>query len=92
MPAPSPAPKKSPHRCFGAWRRNGTGITPRCTLTYLAEGDRVATFGAYSGVYLKTGKSMTATFAHLFRLKDGKIVSMEQYVDSAMVQRAMQAD
>ena len=57
--------------------------------TYLADGDRVAAFGAYSGTYLKTGKSMTATFAHLYRLKDGKIVSMEQYVDSAIVQAAM---
>ena len=54
--------------------------------TYLADGDRVAAFGVYSGTYQKTGKSMTATFAHLYLLKDGKIVSMEQYVDSAMVQ------
>ena len=57
--------------------------------TYVAEGDRVAAFGVYSGVYLKTGKAMQATFAHLYRLKDGKIATMEQYVDSAMVQAAM---
>lgn len=60
--------------------------------TYLADGDRVAAFGVYSGTYRATGKSMTATFAHLYRLKDGKIVSMEQYVDSAMVREALQAD
>ena len=57
--------------------------------TYLADGDRVAAFGVYSGTYAKTGKSMSASFAHLYRLKDGKIVTMEQYVDSAMVQRAI---
>lgn len=57
--------------------------------TYLADGDQVAAFGKYSGTYRKTGKSMTATFAHLYRLKDGKIVSMEQIVDSAMVQKAL---
>lgn len=57
--------------------------------TYLADGDRVAAFGVYSGIYRQTGIAMTATFAHLYRLKDGKIVSMEQYVDSAMVQRAL---
>jgi ketosteroid isomerase-like protein len=57
--------------------------------TYLADGDRVAAFGVYSGSYRQTGIAMTATFAHLYRLKDGKIVSMEQYVDSAMVQRAL---
>lgn len=56
--------------------------------TYLADGDQVAAFGVYSGTYRKTGKAMTATFAHLYRLKDGKIVSMEQYVDSAMVRQA----
>lgn len=57
--------------------------------TYLADGDCVAAFGVYSGTYLKTGKSMTATFAHLYHLKNGKIVKMEQYVDSAKVQDAL---
>ena len=57
--------------------------------TYLADGDRVAAFGVYSGTYLATGKSMSSTFAHLYRLRDGKILSMEQYVDSAIVQQAM---
>jgi ketosteroid isomerase-like protein len=59
--------------------------------TYLADGEHVAAFGVYSGTYAKTGKFMRATFAHLYRLKDGKIVSMEQYVDSAMVQQALTA-
>lgn len=35
--------------------------------TYLADGDQVAAFGVYSGTYRKTGKAMTATFAHLCR-------------------------
>ncbi|THU04036.1 nuclear transport factor 2 family protein [Lampropedia puyangensis] len=59
--------------------------------TYLADGDRVAAFGVYSGTYRKTGKHMSATFAHLYHLKDGKILSMEQYVDSHMVQQALTA-
>jgi ketosteroid isomerase-like protein len=57
--------------------------------TYLEDGDRVAAFGVYSGTYRATGKAMTATFAHLYTLKDGKIVSMEQVVDSAMVTAAL---
>lgn len=57
--------------------------------TYLADGDRVAAFGVYSGTYRKTGKPMTATFAHLYHLRDGRIVSMEQYVDSHSVQQAL---
>jgi len=58
--------------------------------TYLSDGDRVAAFGVYSGTYRATGKTMSATFAHLYRLKDGKIVTMEQYVDSHTVQQALQ--
>ncbi len=45
--------------------------------TYLAERDRVAAFGVYSGTYRATGKAISATFAHLYRLEDGKIVTME---------------
>lgn len=60
--------------------------------TFMADGDHVSAFGVYSGTYRATGKSMQATFAHLYRLKDGKIVTMEQYVDSAMVLQAMAAD
>ena len=57
--------------------------------TYLADGDRVAAFGVYSGTYKATGKSMTAAFAHLYEVKDGKIARMTQYVDTAMVQKAL---
>ena len=76
---------------FQRLRTEWEGYTAK-VHTYLAEGDRVAAFGVYSGTYLKTGKAMRATFAHLYRLKDGKIVSMEQFVDSHCVQQAMQAD
>lgn len=58
--------------------------------TYLADGDRVAAFGVYTGTYRATGKAMTATFAHLYRIQDGKIATMEQYVDSHQVQLAIQ--
>lgn len=57
--------------------------------TYLADGDRVAAFGVYSGTYKATGKSMTAHFAHLYELRDGKIIRMQQYVDTAMVRQAL---
>ncbi|WP_284335249.1 nuclear transport factor 2 family protein [Comamonas sp. NoAH] len=57
--------------------------------TYLADGDKVAAFGVYSGMYRKTGKTMRASFAHLYRIKEGKILSMEQFVDSHLVQQAL---
>ncbi len=57
--------------------------------TYLADGDRVAACGVYSGTYNATGKSMTSPFAHLYQLKDGKIMRMAQYVDTVLVSRAL---
>ncbi|MFT3937807.1 nuclear transport factor 2 family protein [Rhodopseudomonas sp.] len=57
--------------------------------TYLADGDRVAAFGVYSGTYKATGKSMRAAFAHLYEIEDGKIRRMTQYVDTVMVAKAL---
>ena len=75
----------------GVFRRLGSEwIGYRADVqTYLEDGDRVAAFGVYSGVYRATGKSMHATFAHLYRVRDGKIASMTQYVDTLIVQRAL---
>ena len=47
--------------------------------TYLADGDRVAAFGLYSGTYKATGKSMQA-----YEMQEGKFLRMTQYVDTAM--------
>jgi uncharacterized protein len=63
-------------------------LSRRCS--HLEDGDRVAAFGVYSGIYKATSKSMRANFAHLYLLKNGKIASMTQYVDTAMVQKALQ--
>src|SRR6185436_11065912 len=60
--------------------------------SYLEDGDRVAAFGVYSGTYKTTGKAMTANFAHLYQVRDGKIASMVQYVDSHMVMKALTPD
>jgi uncharacterized protein len=75
----------------GVFRRLGTEWTGyRAEVhTYLADGDRVAAFGIYSGTYNATGKSMTAPFAHLYQIKDGKVIRMTQYVDTVLVTRAL---
>ena len=59
--------------------------------TYLADGDRVAAFGVYAGTYKATGKAMTASFAHLYEIREGRIVRMTQIVDSAIVNQALAA-
>ncbi|UWQ96243.1 nuclear transport factor 2 family protein [Rhodobacteraceae bacterium M385] len=57
--------------------------------TFMEDGDRVAAFGEYSGTYRATGKSFRASFAHLYEVRGGKIRTMTQFVDSAVVQAAM---
>ncbi|MBB3917592.1 nuclear transport factor 2 family protein [Rhizobium fabae] len=59
--------------------------------TFMEDGNRVAAFGVYSGTYKATGKSMRATFAHLYEVRNGKIAHMTQYVDSHMVMQALDA-
>lgn len=75
----------------GVFRRLGSEWTGyRADVhTYLADGDRVAAFGVYSGTYNATGKSMTSPFAHLYQIKDGKVIRMTQYVDTVLVTRAL---
>nr|WP_295884315.1 nuclear transport factor 2 family protein [uncultured Devosia sp.] len=75
----------------GVFRRLGSEWTGyRADVhTYIADGDRVAAFGVYSGTYNATGKSMTSPFAHLYQIKDGKVIRMTQYVDTVLVTRAL---
>ena len=47
----------------------------------------VVGLGTYSGKYLKTGKSMSVPFAHAWELREGKIVRMRQYTDTAVIAR-----
>ncbi|SHI02786.1 hypothetical protein SAMN04488109_6826 [Chryseolinea serpens] len=56
---------------------------------YVADGDKVVAYGTYSGIYKQTGKPIQARVAHLWKLKDGKIISFEQFVDSQTVNTAL---
>jgi ketosteroid isomerase-like protein len=56
---------------------------------YMADGDQVAVFGTYEGIYRATGRAMQASFAHLYTVQAGRITRMQQYVDSHMVRLAM---
>ena len=44
--------------------------------------DKVLATLRYTGKYKKTGKSIDAQVAHFWTLKDGKITSFQQYVDT----------
>ena len=50
---------------------------------FIAEGDRVAVFGIYSGVAKATGLSLRAPFVHAWRVANGRLCQFVQYTDSA---------
>jgi ketosteroid isomerase-like protein len=56
---------------------------------YVASDDKVVAFGTYTGIYKLTNKPFSARVAHVWKLKDSKIISFEQFVDSQTVNDAM---
>lgn len=68
---------------------DGFTITPQ---EWVDGGDQVVAAGRYSGTYKATGKSFECDFAHLWTLRDGKVVRFHQYVDSALLQEALKSD
>jgi ketosteroid isomerase-like protein len=54
-------------------------------------GEAVIVEGRYSGGYKATGKSMDAQFCHVFKLREGKVTSFQQYMDTARMQDVMGA-
>jgi uncharacterized protein len=56
---------------------------------YVASGDKVVAYGTYTGMYKTTGKTFEARVAHVWKLKDKKIVKFEQFVDSQSVNDAV---
>jgi uncharacterized protein len=68
---------------------DGFTVTPHDVID---GGDKVVSTGRYAGTYKETGKSFECDFAHVWTLRDGKVVRFHQYVDSAIVQEALKAD
>lgn len=58
---------------------------------FIDAGDTIVALGKYSGTYKATSKSFQADFAHVWKLRDGKAERFVQYVDTHLVQRALDA-
>jgi len=58
---------------------------------YVANDETVVALGEYSGTYKATGKSFRAPFAHVWKFRDGKVVSFHQHTDTAVHMRPMQS-
>jgi len=57
---------------------------------YVASDDKVVAFGSYTGINKASGKPFSARVAHIWLLREGKIIKFEQFVDSKTVVDAMQ--
>ena len=56
---------------------------------FVAQDDRVVSFGTYSGTYRQTGRSMSAPFAHSWTVRDGRLSRFDMYTDTAKVLEAL---
>jgi ketosteroid isomerase-like protein len=54
-------------------------------------GNAVVVEGRYTGTYKSSGKALDCQFCHVWKIRDGKITSFQQYVDTAQVQSVMRA-
>jgi ketosteroid isomerase-like protein len=59
--------------------------------TFHDAGESVVMEGRYTGTYTASGKSLDAQMCHVLRFRAGKLVSFQQYVDTAQLQAVMAA-
>lgn len=52
-------------------------------------GDVVVGIGTYSGTYRATGRFFAARVAHVWRLRDDRVIAFEQFTDTELVNRAL---
>ncbi|HET9713661.1 MAG TPA: nuclear transport factor 2 family protein [Pyrinomonadaceae bacterium] len=63
-------------------------VTPKEVLD---AGESVVGRGYYAGKYRQTGREVRAQFAHVFGFRNGKVVTFQQYTDTAQFQKAVAA-
>jgi ketosteroid isomerase-like protein len=59
--------------------------------TMIASGDEVAVRGVEAGTSTATGRSYESGFAHIWKIKDGLVLRMDDFMDSAAVAAALAA-
>ncbi len=55
----------------------------------IASGERVVALGHYEGTHVETNKSMRSDFAHVYSVRNGRIVRFDQIADTAVMVAAM---
>jgi uncharacterized protein len=59
---------------------------------FFETGDHVVAIGTYSARAKATGKTFKARFAHLWTMRDGVIVRLQQCADTVQISRALGED
>ena len=57
----------------------GFTVTPE---EWLDAGDRIVVLGTYSGMHKATGGQVRAQFAHIWSVREGRVVRFQQYTDT----------
>lgn len=60
------------------------GLVP----TEFTEGETVVSLGDFTGVHGATGKASNARYAHVWTVRDGKITTFRQYIDTLAIEQA----
>jgi len=55
---------------------------------FITEGETVVSLGDFTGVHGTTGKTSHARYAHVWTVRDGKIASFRQYIDTLAIAEA----
>lgn len=91
-PYGGPEPFRGPQAvASGVFQRIGTewnnfGVQPQEVID---GGEMVVVLGRYTGTFKSTGRPLDAQFAHVWTIRNGKVVKMQQYIDTAQFQRVM---
>lgn len=62
---------------------DGFTVTPR---EFYDAGPAVVVEARYNGTFKETGQKLDAQACHIWKLRDGKITSFQQYMDTAQLQ------
>lgn len=57
--------------------------------TFIDGGDHVVVLGRYGGTMKASGATLDAQFCHVYHFRDGKVVTFQQYTDTAQWARLM---
>lgn len=55
---------------------------------FIAQGDKVVVIGQYEGRAKATGREYATYFVHVFTLRDAKVTSFVEYIDTAAITNA----